>query len=177
MDLDQEFGISNIKEIIHDHEDRTFYILANKYQEKLGLFLIVFDESDPTKHNFFLKYKNKLDIADADVFVVRNQQENYKELLVSYKSIQVNTYTLMVLDISTEKKWTLFRHETFQLWESQISGFFLNKNKDFVTINRNGVNVYSIGSFHRRSLLGEGSQEKMIHSLESCNYLKIEKTN
>ena len=39
---------------------------------KLGLFLIIFDEFNPTQHKFFLKFKNRLDIADADVFVVRN---------------------------------------------------------------------------------------------------------
>ena len=46
-----------------------------------------------------------------------------------------------------------------------------------MTINRDGINVYSLGSFHRKSLLGDGAQEQMIHSLESCNYLKIDKTN
>ena len=113
FDLDEHYKISNIKEVYHDHEDRVFYLLANKYQGKLGLFLIVFDEFDPSHHQFFLKYKNKLDIADADVFVVRNQKKKYKELIVGYKSISVNTYTLMVSDISTELKWMQFRHETF----------------------------------------------------------------
>ena len=64
----------------------------------------------------------------------------------------VNTYTVMVADISTDTQWTLFRHETFQLWESKITGFFLNKNKDFVTINRDGVNVYTLGSKDKRPL-------------------------
>lgn len=161
----------------HDHEDRVFYLLANKYQGKLGLFLIIFDEYDPSHHKFFLKYKNKLDIADADVFVVRNEKKKFKELIVGYKSISVNTYTLMVSDISTEIKWMQFRHESFQLWESKVRGFYLNKNNDFVTINSEGINVYSLGSFHKKPLIGEGAQEKMVHSLESCNYLKIHKTN
>jgi len=64
----------------------------------------------------------------------------------------VNTYTVMVTDISTEKQWPLFRHEAFQLWESKITGFFLNKNKDYVTINRDGVNVYTIGLKDKRPL-------------------------
>jgi len=102
VDLDEHFKITNIKEIIHDHEDRVFYLLCNKYMGKLGLFLIVFDEFNPMKHKFFFKYKNRLDISDADMFVVRNQEKNYKELIVSYKSIMVNTYTLMIADISSE---------------------------------------------------------------------------
>lgn len=63
------------------------------------------------------------------------------------------------------------------MWESKVKGFYLNKNNDFVTINSEGINVYSLGSFHKKPLVGEGAQEKMIHSLESCNYLKIDKTN
>jgi len=41
------------------------------YEGKLGVFMIRFDENDPEKHNFFLKYKNKLDISDADIAVLR----------------------------------------------------------------------------------------------------------
>lgn len=102
VDLDELFEISNIKELIHDHEDRVFYMLANKYRGRLGLFLITFDEQEPERFKFFMKYKNKLDIADADIAVVRNQQKKYKELVVSYKSISVNTYTVIVADISSE---------------------------------------------------------------------------
>jgi len=100
VDLDEEFRISNIKEIIHDHEDRVFYLLANKFEEKLGLFMIRFSEVDPREHQFFMKWKNKLDIADADVAVMRNQQKKYKELVVSYKTIFINTYNVQVIDIS-----------------------------------------------------------------------------
>ena len=67
IDLDELYKISNIKEIIHDHEDRCFFMLCNKFQGKLGLFLIRFGEYDPTDFNFFMKWKNKLDIADADI--------------------------------------------------------------------------------------------------------------
>lgn len=177
VDLDENFKVTNIKEIIHDNEDRVFYMMCNKYMGKLGLFLIMFDEFNPTKHNFFFKLKNRLDIANANLFVVRNLEKKYKELIVSYKSIVVNTYTIMVLDISLEDPWTLFRHEAFQLWESKISGFFLNKNKDFVTINRDGVNVYTLGTKDKRQIKGNEVQEQMIHSLESFSYLKIDKTN
>lgn len=31
IDIDDEFKISAIKEIIYDHEDRVFYLLANKH--------------------------------------------------------------------------------------------------------------------------------------------------
>jgi len=43
IDLDEKFRMSNIKEMIYDEEDGSFYLLANKYKEKLGMFLIRFD--------------------------------------------------------------------------------------------------------------------------------------
>ena len=31
VDLDEKYDITNIKEIIYDHEEKVFYLLANKY--------------------------------------------------------------------------------------------------------------------------------------------------
>lgn len=101
MDLDELFHISNIKEIIHDHEERVFYLLANKFKEKLGIFLIRFDENNPMEHCFVLRWKNKLDIADASIKIVRNHKNKYKELVVSFKTIFINTFNVFVLDISS----------------------------------------------------------------------------
>lgn len=95
-----------------------FYLLANKYQEKLGVFIIRFSELDPANFNFFLKFKNKLDIADADIAVLKCKESKLKELIVSYKTIHSNMYTVQVCDISRETPWPLYKHESFQLWES-----------------------------------------------------------
>lgn len=147
VNLKETYEVSNVKEIIYDIEAQMFYLLANKYKGKLGVFLIKFEEEDPLKYNFFLKYKNKLDIADADIAVMRNEKKRLKELVVSYKSININTYNVYVVDISGNDPWPLFRHESFQLWESQISAFYLEKSKDYVMINRDGISVLSLGSF------------------------------
>ena len=56
--------------------------------------MIRFDEEKPDNSNFFLKYKNKLDIADADIAVVRCEKTKIKELVVSYKTIHSNIYTV-----------------------------------------------------------------------------------
>lgn len=74
IDIDETFDIGCIKEIIHDAESKQFYLLANKYQAKMGVFLIKFHEQHPKNFNFFLKYKTKLDIADADIAIMRNQK-------------------------------------------------------------------------------------------------------
>jgi hypothetical protein len=94
FDLDDTYKISDIKEITNDHEDQCFYLVANKFQDKLGVFVIRFDEDDPNHSNFFLKYKNKLDIADVDIAVSRCATNNLKELIIGYKTIHSNIYTV-----------------------------------------------------------------------------------
>ena len=108
VDLDDLYQIGAIKEIIYDHEDCMIYVLANKFEEKLGVFIVRFSEHDPGNYNFFLKFKNKLDIADADIAVSRCKESNLKELVVSYKTIHSNKYTVQVCDISRETPWPLY---------------------------------------------------------------------
>ena len=77
------------------------------------MFLIKFSESTPSEHKFIHKWKNKLDISDADVAIVRNTKKKYKELVVSFKTIYMNTYNVQVIDISSDEEKMLFRHESF----------------------------------------------------------------
>ena len=58
----------------------------------------------------------------------------------------MNTYTIQLFDLSTNNPTTLIKHESFHIWESKITGYFLPKNKDYITVNREGVNVYNIGT-------------------------------
>ena len=146
-DLDELYNIGCMKEIIHDEEEGVFYILANKFDEKLGLFILKMKDEDPHQYKFLTKWKNKLDIGDSSLFVLRNKQMGYKELVISYKSIFINTYSVTLMDISTDKdQVTLFRHESFQLWESAIKGMILENNKDFATLSKTGVNILALGS-------------------------------
>lgn len=100
------FKIGSIKEIKYDEEEDDFYILANKYEEKLGFFIIRIDAKDPEGDNLFLaKWKNKLDIANASLNVLRHQDSDgnmFKELIIAYKSININTYNVTVMDISNK---------------------------------------------------------------------------
>lgn len=117
--------------------------------------MIKFHELNPKVFNFFLKYKTKLDISDADIAVVRNHKEKFKELIVSYKTINENTYNVYIVDISGVEPIPIFRHESFQLWESQISAFYLSKNNDYVMINADGISLISLGSFDKRMIRSE----------------------
>ena len=113
IDLDQEFQVSSFMGVCYDSEDKVFYVIVNKYEEKLGVFLVKFAENDPFDHQFFLKYKNKLDISNANLTIVRNKEKNFKELIVSYKTIHINTYNVRVIDISSKEPWLLYTHEGF----------------------------------------------------------------
>lgn len=50
IDLDQQFKVDLIKQIVYDEEDSLFYILANKYEEKLGFFVIKINEHNPVEN-------------------------------------------------------------------------------------------------------------------------------
>ena len=135
-------------------------------------------EDDPHNSKFLIKWKNKLDIDDTNIYVLRNIEKGIKEIIISYKTIFINTFNVVVMDISADaEKSIIFRHEGFQLWESNITGFLLNRHKDFVMLNRDGINILALGSYQKRALKDSLGQDRMIHSLEACNYLKVDKGN
>ena len=45
--------------------------MANRYKDKLGFFVIRFQEEDPDDFHFLIKLRNKLEINDANIFVMR----------------------------------------------------------------------------------------------------------
>ena len=55
----------------------------------------------------------------VDIAVVRNKlahknfEEGYKELIVSYKTINENTYNVFIVDIAGVEPIPIFRHESF----------------------------------------------------------------
>lgn len=129
--------------------------MANKYRKKLGLFIIRIEEEHPENYDFLLKLKNKLDIGDANIEVHKCPIKNYKELIVSYKTIYMNTFNVTVLDITNPKAFkTVFRHESFQLWESPICGFLVDSTKDYIIVNSAGMSIIALGSEDKRAYKG-----------------------
>jgi len=53
----------------------------------------------------------------------------------------------------------------------------VNNNHEFVHLNKNGISVASLSDCDKRLVLGNDSQQKIIHSLESVNYLKVDPGN
>jgi hypothetical protein len=153
VDIDEEYDVSCIKEIVLDEEDKQFYFLANKQNERIGFYLITFSQYDPKDYKFITMWRHKLDIGDANIFILRgtdsvlkgidSEKGLYKELVVGYKTININTYNISVTDLSGDekKRSTLFRYETNQLWESIISGLLMTARKEFVTFSAEGMKV------------------------------------
>ena len=119
------YNIGMIREITYDPIGKNFYILCNSYNEKLGVYILGFREDQLNDHRFLMRDSNKLDIGDANIFISRRGDAG-SELVLSFKTIYINTFTIMVLDIDLNAKRSLiFRHESFQLWESAVRGIML----------------------------------------------------
>ena len=170
------------------YADEKFYLLANKYRRKLGTYLI---ELDPTKQESFLdgtprhviKWVNKLQIDDCcmEMLTTKGDEEDdesdglKKYMVLSYKSIYINLYSIVVVDVKSGR--LRFVHESYQLWESSICGFLNKISNDFIIINKDGRSFVALGSNHKRKIQSQGRTERMVHSLQSCNYMKIEESN
>ena len=53
----------------------------------------------------------------------------------------------------------------------------LSDKKDFIALNKTGLNIIALGAIDKREVLDTNGSERMIHSLESVNYLKVNKGN
>lgn len=156
-------------------------MISNKKEGVLGFYLIKFDANNPQNYFFLTTWKHNLDIENVNISISRGEHPNgtnFKELIVSYKTIFINTFTVVTKDLSASDGSIniINKHESFQLWESNISGCLL-KNKDFCSFNQDGMSILSLGTTERKSVKDFEGQPKVIHSLDSFEYLKIDKDN
>ena len=56
-------------------------------------------------------------------------------------------------------------------------GLILEKNKDFIHLSKEGMKVLSLGSNEKRYIVDQDGIDRCIHSLESCNFLKVDPNN
>lgn len=93
--------------------------MSNKKNGFIGFFLIKFAESDPMNFTDLTMWKHRLDIDNCNLFILRGHDHStgkfFKELIISYKTILINTYNVVVQDISgpVDKRATLYIHESF----------------------------------------------------------------
>jgi hypothetical protein len=133
----------------------------------------------------------KLDISNGDLFIMKTTEESNEivhskkeqnqkaakdhfDIVMSFKSIGINTYNIIVLDLESQK--IKYWHESYQLWESQVKGFLLSTN-EFMKISKDGIDLLSLGNGTGRVVKDKDGFERYIHPLGACNYIKIEKNN
>lgn len=73
LDIDEKFLLGDIKSVLY--MDKKFYVLANKYQRKLGYFLLeldvrLADNDGKDKVRYVIKWENKLEIDDARLYSI-----------------------------------------------------------------------------------------------------------
>lgn len=80
----------------------------------------------------------------------------YKELVIGYKTIYINTYIVKVVDLaSVNNNNTVFKHESFHVWEQPIEAIIASKNKDIITISSSGISLMTMSSHDKRELVDE----------------------
>ena len=70
-----------------------------------GFYLLKFPQNDPTKYVVITAWRNNLNIGDSSMFLSRGNSKDgipFKELVVGYKTISINTYNTVILDLSME---------------------------------------------------------------------------
>ena len=103
VDIEKMYAIDNIKEIQIDKQDKIVYMIANRHKDDLGIFIVQFMEDDPFVNDttvFLVKWKTRLVIGDVALHILRDEARNYKEIVISYKTIYINVYSIIVLDLN-----------------------------------------------------------------------------
>jgi hypothetical protein len=150
--------ITDIKFILYDEEDKRFYVLCNRKAGVIGFFLFQFSEKDPKDFKYLTMWRHQLDIDDATMAISRGSDKRsgedgaFKELIISYKTIYINTFNVVIKDLSdnNENIGVLAKHEAFQLWESGCSGLLLTDSKDFLSFSKSGINILALGNVPKR---------------------------
>lgn len=159
--------------------------MANRYKGKCGFYLFKFNYEDPSTLQQIIIFKNNLPIDDVSLKILRGEDETtghrYKELVIGFKTIYLNTYQVIFSDLSgnasTKENGTLYRYETFHLWESSVDALIMDKNKDFVILTKDGMQVLNLSHEPKKILMDYRKQPTVIHSLDSPSFLKLEPCN
>jgi hypothetical protein len=53
----------------------------------------------------------------------------------------------------------------------------VDEKKEFIHLNKNGISVTSLSEIDKRIIEGNDNQMKVLHSLESINYLRVDPGN
>jgi hypothetical protein len=69
-DLDELLEVSRLKSVEYDLELGLFYILANKYRQGVGVYVVMLDAKEPTDFSIIFRKTTMLDIDDCTLAIV-----------------------------------------------------------------------------------------------------------
>lgn len=98
--------------------------------------------------------------------------------MVCYKSIIVNTLTVIVIALDGDNSNIILKHESFHIWESYFKGYLLSSHY-FLILTNEGVSLLNLQRGHESQKLIQDCNQKnvIVHSIQECDYLKIRPTN
>jgi DNA-binding Xre family transcriptional regulator len=102
--------------------------------------------------------------------------------VTSFKTSYENTFTVFVAQARLNSKARdfkiKFKYTGYQLWESPVKGFLSSQNQDFMIMSKDGMSYIRLDeNLARRAMRRKDQAPKMVHSLSSMNYLKVENGN
>lgn len=85
LDLDETFGIQNVRFCLYDEEEKSFYMICNRREKYLpgaydedgnqikifviGFYLVKFQEDYPLKFVFLTTWRHNLEIDDVNMYI------------------------------------------------------------------------------------------------------------
>jgi hypothetical protein len=102
------------------------------------------------------------------------------QIASSFKTSYENTFSVIVAQTKiAEKDFKIkFKYTGYQLWESPVNGFLCDENQDYLIMGNQGMSFIRLDeNMPRRSIRRPNAGPKMVHSMSSMNYLKVERGN
>lgn len=104
VDVDEKEELQSIQMVVCCGD--KFYVMANKKYGKFGfyMFAIEIDDPDAYEYVYLMNRVNGLAIADCDMFFMKNNggESRNDQMVISYKSIGINTFNIFVFDLMTK---------------------------------------------------------------------------
>lgn len=92
---------------------------------------------------YLINKETRFNIDDASINILTNKY-GQKKLIVCFKTIFINKYTVHVIDV--DSKFIEHIHISDQLWESKSLSILNPKSKDLLKLNSAGLNLIVIDS-------------------------------
>ena len=97
---------------------------------------------------------------------------------MSFKTIYLNTLHVLVIEKLRDRYQVMFFYQDYQLWELSLKTFYNKVGDDLMILNKEGINLVRFDEVRSRRAIQQASTGmKMVHSLYSMNYLKVEPDN